>query len=115
VQCQSETTAGLQQLENSTLVRKRKEKKERDLCQRFYPSRKDREGLHRWQQNIGDARYFIKHLTDPGDLVLDTFLGTGTTGIAALKLKRRFMAVEIVEKNYRIALGRIRKELRKKT
>jgi DNA modification methylase len=32
---------------------------------------------------------YIKHYTEPSDLVLDPFCGSGTTGIASLRLKRR--------------------------
>jgi len=33
--------------------------------------------------------------TQPGDLVLDPFVGSGTTGLAALKLRRRFIGIEL--------------------
>lgn len=35
--------------------------------------------------------------TNPGDLVLDPFLGSGTTSVVARKLARRFLGIEIVE------------------
>jgi hypothetical protein len=38
--------------------------------------------------------FFIEFLTDPGDTVLDTFAGSNTTGSAADKLDRRWMAFE---------------------
>jgi len=40
------------------------------------------------------AEFFIKFLTEPGDLVLDPFAGSNTTGAAAEKLQRRWIAVE---------------------
>ncbi len=42
----------------------------------------------------------IKPLTVEGNIVLDPFMGSGTTGEAALKLKRRFIGIEIDEKYY---------------
>jgi site-specific DNA-methyltransferase (cytosine-N4-specific) len=39
-------------------------------------------------------RFFIEFLTDPGDLVLDPFAGSNTTGAVAEQLKRRWIAVE---------------------
>jgi len=39
--------------------------------------------------------FFIKFLTDPGDIVLDIFAGSNTTGAAAEKLNRRWIAFEI--------------------
>ena len=42
-------------------------------------------------------KFFIKLLTDPGDLVIDPFAGSNTTGAAAESLKRRWIAGEAVE------------------
>lgn len=39
--------------------------------------------------------WFIKWLTDPGDLVLDPFMGSGTTAIAAWELGRDYLGFEI--------------------
>ena len=39
--------------------------------------------------------WFIELFTDPGDVVLDPYAGSGTTSIAAKRLKRRSVAVEI--------------------
>ena len=39
--------------------------------------------------------WFIKLFTDPGDLVLDPFLGSGTTAIAAKRLGRRWLGIEM--------------------
>lgn len=41
--------------------------------------------------------FFIKLLTEEGDLVLDPFAGSNTTGAAAEKLQRRWIAIESVE------------------
>lgn len=45
--------------------------------------------------------------TDQGGTVLDPFMGTGTTGVAALQQGRRFIGVEIYEKYFDIARRRI--------
>jgi len=39
--------------------------------------------------------WFIKLFTNPDDIVLDPFLGSGTTAIAAAKLMRKFIGIEI--------------------
>ena len=39
--------------------------------------------------------FFIKFLTDPGDLVLDVFAGSNTTGAAAENLGRKWIAFEL--------------------
>ena len=47
-------------------------------------------------------------LTNPGDWVLDPFLGTGTTAVAALMHQRRAVGAELVERYVEIARERIR-------
>jgi DNA modification methylase len=42
--------------------------------------------------------FFIKFLTDPGDIVLDIFAGSNTTGAAAELLGRRWIAFELEQK-----------------
>lgn len=49
------------------------------------------------------ASRVIKLYTDEGDVVLDPFLGSGTTAIAAIKLNRKFIGIEKVKHYYDIA------------
>ena len=53
--------------------------------------------LHPARMPIGLASFFIEFLTDKGDLVLDPFAGSNTTGFAAAVAKRRWIAIEIQE------------------
>ena len=46
--------------------------------------------------------------TDPGQTILDPFMGSGTTGVAAVKLGRKFIGIEIEPKYLDIACRRIR-------
>ncbi len=50
--------------------------------------------LHPARMQMGLASFFIKFLTEPGDLVVDPFGGSNTTGYAAETLKRKWIAVE---------------------
>lgn len=43
-----------------------------------------------------------------GDVVLDPFAGTGTTGVAALANGRRFVGIELVPRFIRMAHGRLK-------
>jgi len=43
----------------------------------------------------------------PGQLVVDPYCGSGTTGIVACNLGRKFIGTEILKKYYDIAIGRI--------
>ena len=60
------------------------------------------------------ANFFIKFLTDPGDLVIDPFAGSNTTGATAEGLGRRWVSIEPEEKYVRGSIGRF-KQLRKTT
>lgn len=51
-------------------------------------------------------RFFIKLLTDPGDLVVDPFAGSNTTGAVAEALRRRWIAAEAVEEYLRASVFR---------
>jgi site-specific DNA-methyltransferase (cytosine-N4-specific) len=46
-----------------------------------------------------------------GDLILDPFIGSGTTGLVALKLERRFVGIELNPEYLRIAEGRLNGDL----
>ena len=49
----------------------------------------------------------IKVHTNSYDTILDLFMGSGTTGVAALNLNRKFIGVEIDENYFNIAKSRI--------
>lgn len=53
----------------------------------------------------------VSLFTDPGDLILDPFCGSGTTGIAALRLGRRFVGIEKNESMAELARERIQADL----
>ena len=55
--------------------------------------------------------WFIRLFTKPGDMVLDPFLGSGTTCIAALDLDRKSMGIEIFDEYYDLAKNNIEKHL----
>ena len=55
---------------------------------------------HEWEQSTIEAEHMIKPLTVGGNIVLDPFMGSGTTGEAALKLNRRFIGIEVDEVYY---------------
>jgi len=44
---------------------------------------------------LGLPEYFVRLFTKPGDLVFDPFLGSGTTALAALRLDRHYLGIEL--------------------
>jgi site-specific DNA-methyltransferase (adenine-specific) len=49
----------------------------------------------------------IKTYTNEGDLVLDNCMGSGTAGLAAKNLHRRFIGIELEDKYFDVAEQRI--------
>lgn len=54
--------------------------------------------------------WFIKLFTKPGDVVLDPFLGSGTTSIAAFQLDRNSIGIEIQEEYHKLAIQNINEQ-----
>jgi len=67
---------------------------------------------HEWQQSPIEAEYIIKNLTLEKQTVLDPMMGSGTTGIAALNLNRKFIGIEKNPETFEIAKVRISQQQR---
>jgi site-specific DNA-methyltransferase (adenine-specific) len=52
----------------------------------------------------------IEQFTDPDELVVDPFCGAGTTGVACLRLGRRFIGCDIDEKYATVSRRRLEAE-----
>lgn len=63
------------------------------------PSNEKVFGRHPTQKPLTLLERIITASTKEGDLILDPFMGSGTTGVAALNLKRRFVGID-VDKEY---------------
>lgn len=66
---------------------------------------------HPTQKPVEVMRWLIEAATKPGDTVLDPYMGSGTTGVAAIQVGRRFIGIEIEERWFLNAERRIRREL----
>ena len=80
-----------------------------------YQSEGEQKGEHDWQQSIGAAMYYIERLCPVDGMVVDPFLGGGTTGLASKLTGRSFVGIEIdpvafMTSQERIANGRLEKE-----
>lgn len=50
---------------------------------------------HHWGQDVESARYYIDCFSEPDDLILDPFIGGGTTGVACELIGRRWVGFDI--------------------
>lgn len=64
-------------------------------------------GKHPTQKPLVLMTHFIKLLSNPGDMVLDPFMGSGSTGVAALMMNRRFIGFELDSSYYEISKNRM--------
>ena len=66
-----------------------------------------RQGLHPAPFPILLAEICVNLTTEENDLILDPFMGSGTTGVAAKNLNRDFIGIELDDKYFEIAKERI--------
>lgn len=67
----------------------------------------DRTTDHPCPKPIGQWKWLVNRVSITGDLILDPFLGSGTTAVAAKELKRNCIGIEINEKYCEIAKKRL--------
>ena len=67
----------------------------------------ERGTLHPTQKPVALFEYLIKTYTNPGELVLDNCMGSGTTAIACMNTQRNFIGFEMDKGYYDIACKRI--------
>lgn len=70
------------------------------------PSEK-REGKHPTQKPLYLLERIIQSSTRTGDIILDPFAGSSTTGVAAKRLKRRFLGIEKEEEYIYLSIRRL--------
>lgn len=64
-------------------------------------------GDHPTQKPIGVMKWAIGHLPEPSTTILDPFAGSGTTGVAAIQMARKFIGIERDPKYFDIMCRRI--------
>ena len=68
---------------------------------------KDGKNIHDTEKPIELMEVLVNNSSQENELVLDPFMGVGSTGIACIKNKRNFIGIEIDEKYFDIAKNRI--------
>ena len=66
--------------------------------------------IHPTEKPVDMLSYLIEKSSNVGDTVLDPFMGSGTTGVAAKNLNRNFIGIELDEEYFEIAKKRIEGE-----
>ena len=69
-----------------------------------FPSEK---GYHPTQKPVPLLEYLVKTYTNPGEVVLDNCMGSGSTGVACVNTGRRFIGIELDNQYFNIAQKRI--------
>ena len=63
---------------------------------------------HPAEKPVDLMEYYITNSTNTNDIVLDPFMGTGTTGVASKNTDRRFIGIELEKDYYNIAQNRVK-------
>ena len=82
-----------------------------ETCIIHYPRQllevKCERGLHPTQKPVALFEYMIRTYTNPGELVLDSCMGSGTTAVACIRSGRNFTGFETDPQHYQTAMQRI--------
>lgn len=63
--------------------------------------------LHPTQKPVDLLEYLVRKSTKENEVVMDCFMGSGSTGVACLNTNRNFIGIELDEKYFKIAKERI--------
>ena len=69
--------------------------------------KKDNDGYHPTQKPVALLEDLIQTYSNEGNTVLDFTMGSGSTGVACVNLKRNFIGIELKEEYFKIAEERI--------
>lgn len=77
-----------------------------------FSSAKPKFRRHPTQKSVAEMAYLIKTHSEKGQIVLDPFMGSGSTGVAALRNGRNFIGIEREKRWFDVACKRLEAELR---
>lgn len=86
--------------------------KQFNRCNNGSASKRDGTRVHPTQKPLDLTVWCIGLIPPPAVLIVDPFMGSGTTGVAAVRLDRKFIGIEIEPKYFDIACRRISDELK---
>jgi site-specific DNA-methyltransferase (adenine-specific) len=62
---------------------------------------------HPFQRPLANVKHYVEAFTSPGDLVIDPFLGSGTTAVACAQLGRNLVGCDIIPDNVHATFTRL--------
>ena len=65
------------------------------------------DGGHPTQKPVEVMEWLIKRLSNENDIILDPFMGSGSTGVACKNTNRKFIGIELDKDYYNIAMKRL--------
>ena len=71
-----------------------------------------RDRQHPNEKPLGLMRHFIDLHSVPGQVVMDPFMGSGSTGVAAVEMGRKFIGVELDPVHFETAIRRVEAAMR---
>ena len=80
-------------------------------CAKASKKEKGKDNIHPTVKPIALMEYLVKLIAPKGSIVLDPFMGSGSTGVAAIKLGRRFIGMEKEPEYFKIAEKRLSEAL----
>ncbi len=83
-------------------------------CAKASPSERGKENTHPTVKPQALMRYLCKLVTSPGGIVLDPFMGSGSTGLAARHEGFEFVGIEKELEYYTICQNRLKVEIKPK-
>ena len=70
---------------------------------------KNNKTIHDTEKPVGLMKTLIENSSNEGDVILDPFMGIGSTGIACINTNRKFIGMELDEHYFNVAKERIKK------
>lgn len=71
------------------------------------PNGERKSGKHPTQKPEALMQHFVEILSNPGDVILDPFMGSGTTGVVSKRAKRNFIGIELDKSYFKMAKERM--------
>jgi site-specific DNA-methyltransferase (adenine-specific) len=97
----------LSSMENCIFAKRRKTKFYAKTKSSVWEFPTERGKIHPTQKSLALFEYLVSASSAEGDVVLDPFMGSGTTGVACINTNRNFIGIELDDKYFEIAKRRI--------